>query len=129
MSTSSGSSAASSSASDEHDPEAFERDDQRLQALALGAGIHPKHVQRALDHYAATLKKHVDAGDVDVDQLTDAHHAENLRRVVAENPSIHVHAKEPAPVGPHEDHESFAPGKTNEKTVRARLKAKGISYR
>jgi hypothetical protein len=139
MSTSSGSSAASSSASDEQDPEEFERTDQRMRAIALGAGVAPASVPRVLDHYAKTLQKHVDAGDVDPDELTDAHHAEHIRRIVASNPETHVHYRPPEPTGPHADHEgdsrapsppagkTFKPGQKNTAT-RAEMRKRGVTY-
>ena len=137
MSSSKATSAASDSASsNEADREEFAREDQKMKALALGAGAHPACVEKVLSHYAKTLDKH---DDVDPNTLSDAAHAEHLRRIVASNPETHVHFQPPPPVGPHADHEgdprvprapkgkTFAPGKSNSAS-RAEMRARKITY-
>jgi hypothetical protein len=118
------------------DDREFAAQDQKMSNLALGAGCHPDHVGRVLDHYAQALVDHGD--DVDLGALTDAHHAEHVRRIIRDNPQVHVHYKPPTPTGPHADHEeggvptpppgkTFKPGKPNSAT-RAELRARGVRY-
>jgi len=119
---------------------ASERIDAKMGSLALGAGVHPKHVGRVLDHLATSYSDARTSGRMskaDLEGLTDAAHAEHLRRIVAANPETHVHYKPPAATGDHADHEggvpvpppgkTFRPGKRNTAT-RAELRASGVRY-
>jgi hypothetical protein len=118
---------------------AFTRADAKMQSIALGAGVHPAHVGPVLDHLAKSYVAARTSGRMsksELEGLTDAHHAEHIRRIVAANPETHVHYKPPSPTGDNADHEgvpvpppgkTFKPGKKNTAT-RAELRASGVRY-
>jgi hypothetical protein len=124
-------SSASSASEDDDEEAACRQFDARMGSIALGAGVHPAHVEEALDELA---NRYADADDLD--GRTDAHHGEEFRRILADRPELHAHYQPPEAIGPHADHErvprppkgkTFAPGKKNTAS-RAELRKAGVRY-
>jgi hypothetical protein len=125
----------SSSGSDDEDEELYRSNDAAMANIALGAGVHPAHLDEAL---TAIGKKYAALPGDELSEKTAAHHGEEFRRLLAnERPEWHAHYSPPPATGPHEDHQgaprpppgkTWKPGKSNSAS-RADLKKAGINYR